>query len=124
EEAEAKTKDENSKLTKKEKLSLRREMDKLSATFGGVSKMRKLPEAIFISDICKERIAVREAKKANIPVIGIADTNATPDIEYVIPGNDDAVKSVKYIAEKIASAVVKPKNAEDGKKEEVKTKEK
>lgn len=109
EEAEAKNKDEKSSLTKKEKLSLKRELDKLKATFEGVAEMRKLPEAIFVSDICKERIAIKEAKKMGIPVIGIADTNATPDIEYIIPGNDDAVKSVKYIVEKIAASVTAPK---------------
>lgn len=113
EEAEAKTKSLSSGLTKKERLALSRELEKLNQTFSGVAKMRRLPDAIFISDIVKERIAVREAKKAGIPVIGIADTNANPDIEYVIPGNDDAVKSVKYIVEKLTASVVAPKVAED-----------
>jgi len=109
EEAEVKAQDLSSNLTKKERLSLQRELDKLKATFEGVASMRKTPEAIFVSDVCKERIAVKEAQKAGIPVIGVADTNATPDVDYVIPANDDAVKSVKYIAEKIAAAVQKPK---------------
>ncbi len=109
EEAEEKTQDTASGLTKKERLALTRELAKLNSVFSGVKKLRKLPDAIFVSDIVKERISVREAKKAGIPVIGIADTNANPDIEYVIPANDDAVKSVKYIVEKIASSVVLPK---------------
>lgn len=132
EEADAKNKDENSSLTKKERLSLKRELDKLKATFEGVAEMRRLPDAIFVSDICKERIAVREAQKAGVPVIGIADSNATPDIEYVIPGNDDAVKSVSYIVGKIAAAVQKPKAVDtadkteepDAKKVETKKEEK
>lgn len=112
EEADEKNKAESSNLTKKEKLSLKRELDKLKATFEGVAEMRRLPDAIFVSDVCKERIAVREAQKAGIPVIGIADSNATPDFDYVIPGNDDAVKSVSYIVNKIASAVQKPKETD------------
>jgi small subunit ribosomal protein S2 len=121
-EAEVKSKSLTSGLTKKERLSLTRELEKLNQTFSGVAKMRRLPDAIFISDIVKERIAVREAKKAGIPVIGIADTNANPDIEYVIPGNDDAVKSVKYIVERLSSSVVAPKPAEVEDKEEIKNK--
>lgn len=127
EDAEVKTKDMTAGITKKERLALSRELAKLNATFEGVKDMRKLPELIFVSDIVKERIAVREAKKAGIPVIGIADTNANPDIEYVIPANDDAVKSVKYIVEKIAGSIVKPKATEEAAKEEEKiqnTKEK
>jgi small subunit ribosomal protein S2 len=115
--AEAKTKDALSGLTKKERLSIARELEKLNTTFAGVAKMRKLPDAIFVSDIVKERIAVREAKKAGVPVIGIADTNANPDIEYVIPANDDAVKSVKYIVEKVAGSIVAPKAPEADKDE-------
>ncbi|MDD3480626.1 MAG: 30S ribosomal protein S2 [Patescibacteria group bacterium] len=113
EETEAKTADEKSNLTKKERLSLNREIIKLKETFEGVKDMRKLPEVVFVSDIVKERIAVREAKKAGIMVIGIADSNANPDIEYVIPANDDAVKSVAYIVGKIASAVTTPKKVEE-----------
>lgn len=117
EDAEAKTKDEGISLTKKERLALSRELAKLNNTFVGVKKMRKLPDAVFISDIVKERIAVREAQKAGIPIIGIADTNANPDIEYVIPANDDAVKSVKYIVEKIAASIMAPKVVEEDKAE-------
>lgn len=122
-EAEAKSKSLTSGLTKKERLSLTRELDKLKEVFSGVVKLRRLPDAIFVSDIVKERIAVREAKKAGIPVIGIADSNANPDIEYVIPGNDDAVKSVKYIVERVAGSVVAPKAAEEEKAEKPEAKE-
>lgn len=113
EEAEAKSKSLTSGLTKKERLSLTRELEKLNQTFSGVAKMRKLPDAVFVADIVKERIVVREAKKAGIPVIGIADSNANPDIEYPIPGNDDAVKSVKYIVDQLAGSVVAAKTAEE-----------
>lgn len=122
--AEAKTKDITSGLTKKERLAITRELEKLNNTFSGVAKMRKLPDVVFVSDIVKENIVVREAKKAGIPVIGIADTNANPDIEYVIPGNDDAVKSVKYIVEKIAGSIVAPKAPEAEKPEAEKESEK
>ncbi len=115
EELEEKIANEGSGLTKKEKVDIKKEITKLSEVFGGVKDMRKLPEAIFVSDIVKERIAIREAKKAGIPVIGVADSNATPDIEYVIPGNDDAVKSIQYIVSKITSAVTKPKKIEEDK---------
>lgn len=98
-------------MTKKEALNLRRELEKLNAVFEGVKEMRRVPDAIFVADIVKERIAVKEAKKLGIPVIGIADSNANPDVEYVIPGNDDAVRSVKFISEKIAMAVAANKDA-------------
>lgn len=92
-------------LTKKEALFLKRELGKLNSVFEGVKEMRQVPQAMFVADIVKEAIAVREAKKLGIPVIGIADTNALPNVEYVIPGNDDAVRSVRYIASKIAEAI-------------------
>lgn len=98
-------------LTKKERLNLTREMEKLNAVFEGVKDMRKLPDALFVADIVKEKNAVREAKKLGIPVIGIADTNAKPEVEYVIPGNDDAVRAVEYIASKIAEAIAAQKKA-------------
>lgn len=92
-------------MTKKEALNLQRELEKLNMVFEGVKEMRQLPDAVFVADIVKENIAVREAQKLGIPVIGIADSNANPCVEYVIPGNDDAVRSVKYIADKIAEAI-------------------
>jgi small subunit ribosomal protein S2 len=95
----------NTGLTKKELLNLKREMEKLNAVFEGVKDVRRLPDALFVADIVKEKIAIKEAKRLGIPVIGIADTNAKPDVEYVIPGNDDAVRSVEYIANKLAEAI-------------------
>jgi small subunit ribosomal protein S2 len=105
EEIEGKSKDETTSLTKKEKLSLQRKIDKMNETFEGVKDMRKLPDVVFVSDVIRERIAIREAQQLNIPVIGICDSNATPDVEYMIPGNDDAVKSVTYIVDKVAKTV-------------------
>lgn len=92
-------------MTKKEILNLKRELEKLSNVFEGVKDVHQLPQALFVADIVKERIAVREAKRLGIPVVGIADTNALPDIEYVIPANDDAVRSVKYIADYLAECI-------------------
>lgn len=97
-------------MTKKEALTLDRELEKLNNTFEGVKEMRKLPDALFVVDIVKERNAIKEAKKMGIPVVGIADSNANPDIEFPIPGNDDAVRSVKYISEKIAETIKKNKS--------------
>lgn len=96
----------NQGMTKKEQLVLGREIQKLKSLFEGVKDMQKLPDALFVADIYKEKIAVKEAKKLGIPVIGIADTNANPEIEYVIPGNDDAVRSVAYIVGKIVESIV------------------
>ena len=98
-------------LTKKELLNLKREMEKLETVFGGVKDIKRLPDALFVADIVKEKIAVKEAKRLKIPVIGIADTNANPDVEYVIPANDDAVRSVEYIAKKLAEAISAQKKA-------------
>lgn len=123
EEIEGKTKDEGSSLTKKEKLSLRRKIEKLNNVFEGVKDVRKLPDAVFVSDVLKERIAIREAKQLGIPVIGICDSNATPDVDYVIPGNDDAVKSVTYITEKISKTVLENFKKEADKTEEADKKE-
>lgn len=99
-------------LTKKELLNLTRELEKLSATFEGVKDLRRLPDMLFVVDLVKEKNAVREAKILGIPVVGIADSNANPDIEYPIPGNDDAVRAVKYIVDKIAEGVAGTKKAQ------------
>lgn len=117
---DAEEKKSSGAMTKKEALTLRRELEKLNETFEGVKDMKKLPDAIFVVDIVKERNAIKEAKKLGIPVIGIADSNANPDIEYPIPGNDDAVRAVKYITEKIAEAIEahKKDQKEAAKKEE------
>ena len=98
------------KLPKKEVAQLPRQLAKLSKTLGGIKDMRGLPDLIFVVDQQKELIAVQEANKLNIPVICLADTNANPDnIDYLIPGNDDAIRSVKLVASKLADAVLEGK---------------
>ena len=114
------------KLPKKEIAKLNRELGKLSKTLGGIKDMRGLPDIIFIVDQKKEDIAIKEANKLNIPVICLADTNADPDgINYIIPGNDDAIRSIKLITSKLADAVLEGKqlreaNANSKKIEEIK----
>ena len=94
------------KLPKKEQAQLNRQLAKLSKTLGGIKEMRGLPDIIFVVDQAKEDIAIAEANKLNIPVICLADTNANPEgINYVIPGNDDAIRSIKLITSKLADAV-------------------
>ena len=98
------------KLPKKEIAKLNRELGKLSKTLGGIKDMRGLPDLIFIVDQKKEDIAIQEANKLNIPVICLADTNADPDgINYIIPGNDDAIRSIKLITSKLADAILEGK---------------
>ena len=93
--------------TKKEALMLRRKMEKLDLTLGGIMNMRKLPDAIFIVDPKKEYIAVEEARKLGIPIVGIVDTNCDPDvIDYPIPANDDAIKAVRLITSVMATACI------------------
>ena len=94
-------------LTKKEKLNIERSKDKLELNLGGIKNMPRLPDAIFVIDINKEAIAVQEAKKLNIPVIAICDTNTDPsNIDYPIPGNDDAVRSISLYCDLIGSAIL------------------
>ena len=94
-------------LPKKEVAILKHEMEKLETNLGGIKEMRELPGVIFLVDSSKEHICVREAKNLHIPVVGLIDTNCDPDgIDYVIPGNDDAIRSVKLIASAIADAVI------------------
>jgi small subunit ribosomal protein S2 len=94
-------------LPKKEVASLRHEMGKLERFLGGIKYMKKLPDALFIVDPRKERIAVAEARRLNIPIIGIVDTNCDPDeIDVVIPANDDAIRAVKLLTSKMADAVI------------------
>jgi small subunit ribosomal protein S2 len=93
-------------LKKKETASLTKEKEKLLFNFGGIREMKSMPQAIFVVDPKKEEIAVREAKKLGIPVIGIIDTNCDPDmIDFPIPGNDDALKSIKVITSLVAESV-------------------
>src|SRR5690606_13043458 len=92
---------------KKEVAGLRKEAEKLRRFLGGIADMTSLPDAVFVIDPRKERIAVSEARKLGIPIIGLVDTNCVPDdVDYVIPGNDDAIRAVKLIASKIADAVI------------------
>jgi small subunit ribosomal protein S2 len=95
------------KITKKERLFLTREKDKLKKVLEGIEYMSKLPSALFVVDIKKESIAVQEAKRLNIPVYALVDTNCDPDlIDYVIPGNDDAVKTIELVIKSLADAVI------------------
>lgn len=100
-------------LPKKEVILLNKEKDRLEKFLGGIKNMRALPDALFIIDPRKERIAVAEARKLGIPIVGIVDTNCDPDeIDYVIPGNDDAIRAVKLLAAKVADAVIEAHQGE------------
>lgn len=100
-------------LPKKEVILLKKEMEKLEKNLGGIKEMDKLPGVIFLVDPKKERIAILEAKKLNIPVVGIVDTNCNPqDLDYPIPGNDDAIRSVSLIADVMANAIIEGKQGE------------
>jgi len=95
------------KLTKKERLHIDREIEKMKKVFIGIQDMKKIPSAIFIVDIKKEEIAVKEARKLNIPIFALVDTNCDPDlIDYPIPGNDDSTKSVTIISKIVADAIL------------------
>jgi small subunit ribosomal protein S2 len=101
-------------LPKKEVILLRKEKDRLEKFLGGIKNMKKLPDALFVIDPRKERIAVAEARKLGIPIVGIVDTNCDPDeIDYVIPGNDDAIRAVKLLTAKMADAVVEARQGEE-----------
>ncbi|MGN7470202.1 30S ribosomal protein S2 [Brevibacillus sp. SAFN-007a] len=94
-------------LPKKEVIVLRKEMERLEKFLGGIAHMDKLPDALFVIDPRKERIAVAEARKLGIPIVAIVDTNCDPDeIDYVIPGNDDAIRAVKLLTAKMADALL------------------
>ncbi len=100
-------------LPKKEVVKLRLEIEKLEKFLGGVKEMKELPGALFVVDPKKEHIAVAEARKLDIPVIAIVDTNCDPDaVDYVIPGNDDAIRAVKLICEAMARAIIEGKEGE------------
>ena len=101
------------KLSKKEVTKLRAEHDKLQKFLGGIRDMKGMPGALFIVDPKKERIAVKEARILNIPVVGIVDTNCDPDdVDYIIPANDDAIRAVKLISSKMADAVIEGNQGE------------
>lgn len=98
------------KYTKKEKAKIGQELAKLEIKFGGIKNLEKLPDAIFVLDMKKDSLAVKEAKMKGIKVIGIADTNVDPTLaDYPIPANDDAISSVKYILEKVKEVIIKTK---------------
>ena len=100
-------------LPKKEVIKLKKEMDDLEKNLGGIKNMKKLPGAMFVVDPRKERNAILEAKKLGIPVVAIVDTNCDPDeVDFVIPGNDDAIRAVKLIAAKIADAIIEGRQGE------------
>jgi small subunit ribosomal protein S2 len=102
-------------LTKKEVMQLKHEMSRLEKYLGGIKEMNKIPGALFVVDPRKERIAVAEARKLNIPIIAIVDTNCDPDeIDYVIPGNDDAIRAVKLLTARMADAIIEGNQGESG----------
>ena len=103
------------RLPKKEVIKLKAERDKLEKNLGGIKNMKKLPAALFVVDPRVERNAVQEAKKLGIPVVAIVDTNCDPDeIDYVIPGNDDAIRAVKLIAGKMVDAIIEGREGDAG----------
>ncbi len=100
-------------LPKKEVLMLRREKERLEKYLGGIKNMTELPQALYVVDPRKERIAIQEARKLGIPIVAIVDTNCDPDeVDYIIPGNDDAIRAVKLLTEKIADAVLEGRQGE------------
>lgn len=108
-------------LTKKEALQKQRELDKLERSLGGIADMIQLPDCLFVVDVRKEELAVKEAHKLGIPVVAVVDTNCNPDgVDYIIPGNDDAIRAVRLFCSKIIDAVIEGgeawqlENSEDG----------
>ena len=100
-------------LPKKEVILLKKEMEKLQKNLGGIKEMKEIPGVLFVVDPKKERIAILEARKLNIPVVGLIDTNCNPeDVDYAIPGNDDAIRAVKLIADVMANAIVEGRQGE------------
>ncbi len=109
-------------LPKKEVIKLKKEMEDLEKNLGGIKNMKKIPGAMFVVDPRKERNAILEAKKLGIPVVAIVDTNCDPDeVDFVIPGNDDAIRAVKLIAAKIADAIIEGRQGEQLSPEAVET---
>ncbi|MBE7014638.1 MAG: 30S ribosomal protein S2 [Ruminococcaceae bacterium] len=101
-------------LPKKEVIKLKGEREKLEKFLGGIKNMKKLPAALFVVDLRKEKNAILEAKKLGIPVVAIVDTNCDPDeVDYVIPGNDDAIRAVKLIAETMSNAIIEGRQGVD-----------
>ncbi len=108
------------RLSKKEALGLTREHEKLEKSMGGIKHMERLPDALFVVDVGHERIAVAEANKLGIPVVAVVDSNNTPDgVDYVVPGNDDAIRAIQLYANAISGAVADGKRASGNMQEEV-----
>ena len=108
------------KITKKERLNLMREKEKLTAVLEGIKNMGGLPDAIFIVDVGNENIAVAEAKRLKIPVVGVVDTNCSPEnIDYIIPGNDDALRSIRLYAKTVADVVIEKRGTPEVEEKEV-----
>ena len=108
-----------SKLTKKEGLKIQRDIDRLEKSIGGVTEMGGLPDALFIIDVKRESIAVTEASKMGIPIVGIVDSNSNPEgIDYVVPGNDDSIRSIALFTEAVADACLKGSEAATGLKQD------
>ena len=104
-----------SKLTKKEGLKIQRDIDRLEKSIGGVTEMGGLPDALFIIDVNRESIAVSEASKMGIPIVGVVDSNSNPEgIDYVIPGNDDSIRAIALFTEAVADACLKGSEAATG----------
>jgi small subunit ribosomal protein S2 len=102
------------RFPKKEILKMEKERVKLDRNIGGIKEMRKLPDVLFVIDPRKEEIAVNEALKLNIPVVALTDTNCSPDgIDFIIPGNDDAIRAIKLITSQIADAVIEANGGND-----------
>lgn len=111
-------------LPKKEVIKLERELDKLNKYLGGIRDMGGLPDLMFVIDPKNENIAIKEARKLGIPIVGIVDTNSDPDdVDYPIPGNDDAIRAVKLITSAMADAVIEGRQGESNDQEEVENSE-
>ena len=100
-------------LPKKEVILLKKEMEKLEKNLGGIKEMNEIPDVLFVVDPKKEHIAIKEARKLGLPIVGLVDTNCDPnDVDYVIPGNDDAIRAVKLVTDVLANAVIEGKQGE------------
>jgi small subunit ribosomal protein S2 len=109
-----------SKITKKEGLKIQRDIDRLQKSIGGVTEMGGLPDALFIIDVNRESIAVSEASKMGIPIVGIVDSNSNPEgIDYVIPGNDDSIRSIALFTEAVADACIIGSKSATGLKQDI-----
>ena len=101
-------------LPKKEVINLKKQQEKLEKNLGGIKEMQDIPDMIFVVDPRKERICIQEAETLGIPLVGICDTNCDPEeLDYVIPGNDDAIRAVKLIVSKMADAVIEGNQGQD-----------